>query len=138
MDSSLEIMGNDAEYENILFKEFENVNGKEYIPLTDGNVDTIIGRYKKGFLGFKNEAPEKLDEIEFRQDGKIIPNNEMAAWKYHDKNIIMTYHPYEAMPEYDVPAGVEQQAKYVFIAKDSSSIIFSNSDGSVREIYLRF
>jgi hypothetical protein len=138
MDSSLEITGNDAEYESLLFKEFENINGIEYQPLTKGNVDSIVGRYKKGILGFKNEVPEKLGEIEFRSDGKIIPENEMAAWEYHDKNMIMTYHPYEAMPEYDVPAGVEQQAKYVFLAIDSSSMILSNSDGSVREIYIRF
>ena len=104
MDSSLEIMGNDAEYESLLFKEFKNINGIEYLPLTDGNVDSIIGQYKKGFLGFKNEVPENLDGIEFRPDGKIIPENEMAAWEYHHKNIIMTYHPYEAMPEYDETA----------------------------------
>ncbi|MEJ2155438.1 MAG: hypothetical protein P8X96_08885, partial [Desulfobacteraceae bacterium] len=107
-------------------------------PLTEGNIDSIAGQYKKGFLGFKNEIPEKQNAIEFRSDGKIFPDNEMSGWEYYDKNIIMTYHPYEAMPEYDVPAGVEQQAKYVFIAKDGSSMIFSNSDGSVREIYYKF
>ena len=137
MDSSLEVMGNDEEYEKSLFKAFENVNGKEYEPLTKDKIDYFIGRYKRGRLNYKNELPIKFEEIEFCADGKVIPDSDMSGWKHYDKNIFMTYHPYEAMPEYGVKAGIEEQAKYVFLALDNSSIIITNSDGSSREIYLK-
>ena len=64
----------------------------------------------------------------------MIPNTEIKSWKYYKNNIIFLYYPYDAMPEYNLEAGVEEQGKYVFIATDNSSMIFSNSDGSVREL----
>jgi len=129
-------MGNDIEYKKLLFKEFENIDGRHFTPLSEEKTINIPGKYKYGFLTYENKVPKKLKDIELHDDGKITPDDEKAEWSYYKENLVMTYWPYDAMPEYDAPAGVEEQGHYVFVENNGSSMIFTNSDGSVSYIFI--
>lgn len=121
----------------LLFKKFENINHKNYIPTPENKTHLIAGKFKKGILNFKNDPPETFENIEFKTDSTISPSKEITRWKCHKNSIILLCYPYESMPKYNLEAGIEEQAYYLFISGDSSSMILSNSDGSIRELLIR-
>lgn len=135
--SGVDELGNDEITRMKVFSEFRTVDGRNFQPLNETTVSRLPGRYEAGYLGVNNEPPGSWEDIELNADGSVSPDNHINRWEYRSDNIIVMHYPYEAMPDFHLEAGVEQQAHYVFVEDNGQSLIISNSDGSVKSLYER-
>ena len=133
--SKVDLLGNEIEYKAELFSSFKSVDGRNYVPLTKEAASSIPGKYRRRSLNTDHELLKAWRELELKQDGTVIPSAEILGWKYHGSNILLLYSPYPAMPEYGVEAGIEEEAYYVFVETNGKSLILSNRDGSLTQIY---
>lgn len=137
MASFVDEMGNDEIARMKLFSEFKTVNNHQYKSLNEETVDQLPGRYETGRLGVYNEEPNSWEDIELLEDGSIKPDSHISKWQYCSGNIIKMYYPYEAMPDFHIDAGTEENYHYVFLDNDGQSMIIVNNDGSVKSIFQR-
>lgn len=135
--SYVDEMGNDEIVRQRLFQEFATINNRHYQALDTGTLARIPGSYESGYLGVNNEEPGSWEDIELKPDGSVVPDTHICRWEYCSGNIIRMYYPYEAMPDFDLDAGIEEHAHYVFVETNGRSLVISNSDGSVKRIYER-
>jgi len=135
--SQVDELGNDDVLRLKVFSEFRTVDNRNYQPLNEATAGRLPGRYETGYLGVNNEPPGVWEDIEFRADGSVVPDNHINHWEYRGDNIVVLHYPYEGMPDFHLEAGVEQQPHYVFVEENGQSLIISNSDGSVKSLYER-
>ena len=135
--SQVDELGNDDIMRLKIFSEFRTVDNRTYQPLNETTVSRIPGRYEAGYLGVNNEPPGSWEDIELKTDGSVTPDTHISRWEYRGDNVIIMHYPYEAMPDFHLDAGVEQQPHYVFVEDNGQSLIISNSDASVKSLYER-
>lgn len=135
--SQVDELGNDEVMRMKVFSEFRTVDNRTYHPLNEATAGRLPGRYEAGYLGVNNELPGSWEDIELKADGSVAPDNHISRWEYRGDNIVVMHYPYDAMPDFHLEAGVEQQPQYVFVEDNGQSLIISNSDGSVKSLFER-
>jgi len=135
--SHVDELGNDEVMRLKVFSEFRTVDSRNYRPLNESTAGRLPGRYEAGYLGVNNEPPGSWEDIELKADGSVSPDNHINHWEYRGDNVVVMHYPYDAMPEFHLEAGIEQQPHYVFVEDSGQSLIICNSDGSVKSLYER-